>query len=1019
MKSSILVARIMRVIETDGLLGDGAGLACAFNEAVKAVNTRLESVQAAEASGQTSDAVRLMEDSPRLIDEINALDFNSLPEWEALCDRNGWQKPVAFDRTLIEKTLMFSESKAVAEPFLRMYRKAVRTNNNLLAVKALRRLVDVDQTQNWEANLVQAESVLQRELAEAFAAARSANDAEEQDRLAREILETAWQNKPTGRAFSDIQNYWKDKEARRREAEGLENLTLLRRCRDENWNRTLAFSMIQALDTLAESGWTLPLEERGMVDECRRRVADEMEAAEKEQRWKSCCETLHGAIQREDPVAIREAFAAPEFLDHEPPEDLLRDAQRVIEHDEAARRRKVRQIAVCSLLALVAVLGVSGWWLKQKLFSMRCEGEVAKMRALAEGAHPIDRLDEALRKLQEEDPDVYADPRVNVFQGKLKSMISANLARTNELVEILASLAHSRDAQWADDNGTVTGKLARVESLLTRDDADYRARWLKLKSAYAEHVAEKDEATRKKATKRHETLTARMHDLSVQLTGTIGGEDQDRALAVCKADAAEWRESYGALLPVLDGKLTEAEKELADAEQKQKNVREALGKLRAAQTAPEMLEARKALIDFYGSYSDIKRLTAHPIEVATAHEVLTGTTSAQKAFAAVGNSGIASDKFKTFLEEGVCSLKGAPSFYSLYGLMVAGDNSGSFFAVSKGRPDFKKPSYANAWQISGELLDFASKKMSDKIEKKIRMGFDSTGIKVYEIPSVDEVRTWVDLAAQANLTAGQFENEVLKKIEEHLRVINKVEHGKKAYLESERNSDVLNILTRGRYTALRRVIMLNIYFRWLKEDLGVMPPDGGLTRWTEKIAALAQPINVDGVPEDLSWVCLWERRVRQRNRECVDLLEKIPADWTARYRKWRAARSMIRDIARWKVETAGQLLFNPLNPWQKKDPTAVIPIVAQAVKTDHPLYVLRTGADSKLQMVKALIPSGDKWAMVAGAGHMPGEPLYQICRDGKPIDAEKEIKECLKTLPEQMAKSFVAKIPFFDMEEKK
>ena len=68
-------------------------------------------------------------------------------------------------------------------------------------------------------------------------------------------------------------------------------------------------------------------------------------------------------------------------------------------------------------------------------------------------------------------------------------------------------------------------------------------------------------------------------------------------------------------------------------------------------------------------------------------------------------------------------------------------------------------------------------------------------------------------------------------------------------------------------------------------------------------------------------------------------------------------------------------------------------------------------------MVKALVPSGGKWAMVAGAGHMPGEPLYQMCRDDKPIDAEKEIRECLKSIPERIVKTFVAKIPFFDMEE--
>ena len=58
MKSSILVARIMRVIETDGQIGDGAGLADAYADAVKSVNARMEAVHDAESTKQVSDAVR-------------------------------------------------------------------------------------------------------------------------------------------------------------------------------------------------------------------------------------------------------------------------------------------------------------------------------------------------------------------------------------------------------------------------------------------------------------------------------------------------------------------------------------------------------------------------------------------------------------------------------------------------------------------------------------------------------------------------------------------------------------------------------------------------------------------------------------------------------------------------------------------------------------------------------------------------------------------------------------------------
>ena len=1014
MKSSILIARIMRVIETDGQIGDGPGLADAFADAVKAVNARLEAVQAAEAAKQVSDAVRLMEDSPRLLDEINALDFNRLPDWEALCDREGWQKPMPFDRTLLEKVLMLSESKEVSEPFLKMYRKATLTNNNALAVRALRRLVEVDHSQDWETNLIRAEVPLQRQLYEQFVAATAAQDDEERDRIAHEVLDTPWRSVPTGRAYMDIKTYRDEKEAQRREAEGRENLTLLRRCRDENWNRALAFSMIQAIDTLVEGGWRMPGCEQELVDACRRRVAQEMEEEDRERRWKACCETLHGAIQREDTAAIREALSAPDFLDREPSEDLLRDAQRVIQHEEEERRRKMTRIAVCSLAALAAVLALSGWWLKQKLFNVRCEGEVSKLAALAKGAHAIDRIGEALRKLKTDDPEVHADPRVNVYEGKLKTMIAENLSRTNELTEILASLAVFRDAQWTNASDSVTGHFARVESLLTGDDADCRARFLKLKVSYGDHLAAVDAARRDKGTKRHETLTARMRDLAMQMEQAIGTELQDKALSVCKTDIAEWRGDYGTILPELDGQLTETEKGLAEAEQKQKNVRAALDKLRAAQTAPEILETRQSLIEFYSSFPVIKHLAPNPVDAATARDVLDGTSAEQKAFASDMNVGIAPDKFRAFLEESVASLAEIPSFYSLYGIMVSGDRMDKFFAVSKGRPDFKRPSYADAIQISGELLDFTNGKMTDKIEKRAHE------VRIYMLESMDEMRSCVEIGARSNLSIGQFENEVLKLVDSHLKAVSK-EDGKKtnSYLDSERRFDSWNTLSRGRYTAYRRIKMLDIYFRWLKDELKLMPPDSDLVRWAEKAETLAMDIHVDGIPDDLSWVCLWDGRVRRRNLDCIGLLEKIPADWVARYREWRTARNTLREVSGWKIETAGQLLFDPRNPYQQKNANVIIPIVKKSIALDYPLYVLRKEADGRLKMHKALVPMKGQWARTTGTELMTGEPLYRVTKDGKPIDAAAEIGAIIKNIPERIVRTFSAKIPFFDVEVKK
>lgn len=92
----------------------------------------------------------------------------------------------------------------MSEPFLRMYRKAVRLNDNALAVKALRRLVEVDRSQNWMEALEKAERVSQMSYVDRFEAARARGDEAEMDRVSQEFAETTWRNAPGARSRGTV-----------------------------------------------------------------------------------------------------------------------------------------------------------------------------------------------------------------------------------------------------------------------------------------------------------------------------------------------------------------------------------------------------------------------------------------------------------------------------------------------------------------------------------------------------------------------------------------------------------------------------------------------------------------------------------------------------------------------------------------------------------------------------------------------------------------------------------------------
>ena len=255
MRSSILISRISRLVETAGSSGGGAELAHAYADAVRKANARMEAVVAASEAKGASDAVRILSEDPPLIEEVSTLDFFQLSDWENLCDTNGWEIPPKIDKILTERVVEIGEKKDAIAPFLAMYKKAVRVDNVRLAVKSLRRLADIDKSQDWKKNLKQSERQLQNLIVSEFQKAESDDDRE---RLAQELLGGVWSEGIVAPGVDEIRSFRERREAEAREQTGAENLAILKRCRDEKWDRKLAFSMVQSVDALTEKGWQMP-----------------------------------------------------------------------------------------------------------------------------------------------------------------------------------------------------------------------------------------------------------------------------------------------------------------------------------------------------------------------------------------------------------------------------------------------------------------------------------------------------------------------------------------------------------------------------------------------------------------------------------------------------------------------------------------------------------------------------------------------------------------------------------------
>lgn len=1018
MRTNILVSRINRLVETageSGKSGDGAALAEEYAVAVDKVNTRLESVIAAADANSIGDAIRLISEDPPLLEEISTLDFFQLQDWENLCDMNGWRIPPKIDKQMMERAAEIGEAKDAIAPFLSMYKKAVRVNNVRLAVKSLRRLADLDSSQDWSRNLVQSERQLQSLIVDEFTAAENNGDNDACDSLVRELLDGTWKDGLSVAGVSKVREYRETRETEKRNVEGRENIEILKKCLNEKWDRKLALSLVQSIDNFVEKGWKIPAECQSVVDECRARCAHELEEEERELRWREVNETLHTAIQREDCAAIRDALSAPEFLDRDPMDGMLDQAQDILDHAEAMQRRKTRLIAMSALLAVLSVLGVSGWWLKNKMFVGRCEDEAARLanfdkQSKESPRHAISGMAECLDILKKNEPEVYAYPKVAQFETRLKALVAENLSRTNQIVSLLAELERMNAQSWSNvvEAASVTGRISQVESLLAKDDAEFRRRLFSVRGSWNDAVERKEKGQRDRAEKFQATLVAHLAVVTDRLKKELARVELNKEVVECQASIKEWKDIHAKHAEDIEAKLAEAEKAFNDALVEQQAYTNALAKLCDAKDAATVLEARKELVESFGNYPEVKALKPIQVGVEEVKDVMSAEPAAVKALVKAAKGGISQSEFDAFLKDSVRVIADLPEYYSLYGLVGKNDSSGKIVAVSKGKPDFERPSYEEAWKITcekGDLMSFKHKEIVKELKAK-------GGADAVLMPSSDEMKTLVEAANRANITIGAFESEVLNVIKQHMQSAHV-----SGYLETEKRMATYYNPVRGWMSPYRRVQFLAWYMRWLMEDLKVMPNDRELTQWRDRLETLANPVVVDGIPEALAWLCIWDNRVRRRMKDCAEMLNKMPVNWVERYRVIKAANRAFTVIEEWKVSYAGKVKFDPLDPKFVKEPGAIV-VDAPNVETNHPLYVLRKVGD-RLVLLQAFEPGKKSpWRMRTEVsntkeGYILGEPLYHVFAKGKYIDVQNEIAAIAKKAGIDKSDKRLSNIPLF------
>ena len=1003
MRSSILVSKIVRAVETGGGVGDGAGLAAQYAEAVMAVNARLDAAQTAIDAGQASEAVRLMEEEPKLVGEVGALDLHQFAAWQTLCASRGWTLPPMIDQRLVDRLLEVYNSSAMLEPALKTYRKAMRTRDGKQIVDALRRLVELDPgNAEWGRDLSRAEAELQKRLAGDFAAAA---DDERREEIASDLLDAPWSASPAPAVIGAAARWRAGRNEERRAKEQSEDLDVLHKISEGTWSRSQAEAVFAHLDALAECGTPLKPVDAAFVDSLRARCAAEADEEAKSARWTELMEALHAAVEHASPDEIRRVMAAPEFLDRPPDYDLLLGAKRVMRNAEEERRRKTRRILAVTVLAIAAVAGISGKIYADRRFKAICSAEAGKLESIANAPRAHEALEKALNKLKEESPRVYASAEVSAYEARLETIRKDRTARIGRAEDAVRRLEEAQNGGWEGDAKLLEDQFTKAKADIRPEDEDLSRRLSVVQLDFEKVKGDRRAAAIAKAREELAPLVDEAKALVSALKIRFFDDALERNLRDFRDKVALWKTSHGDVAPAEASELDAAVATIDTPEKKSRDAAAALVRLNSATNATEALSARDALCAYYPDFQDVSSLRPLQYGKNALEAIVSGADPSMSRFRDFSLRRTSDADFAEFVEKEVLWMESTPTFFDVYGV----DNGTVYVGFSVGgKAGMTKEDRSTATRREerclftpprgGNLIDAGENQYCPEITFSRPPTFvDSQRL----LRPCAELHDLVDAAKLPSADVRSFSSLIWKLFDAHI-----ANSALSSYPDSE--TKVRSPMAVDRFPAYKRVQML-LFYKNLLVKMGELVEVDKLPRKEadimRRIADLAAPVSVQGIPDELSWVCILDERVEKRNAECARFLASIPTSFGAALRASTSGLARLSGLSRWRAEFAGVLSFKPGSAGK------CIPQVRPGVRPDHPLYVLRMTKTGRPFLRKLLVhgKAKDAWMIAAGRGSewILGEPVFQVRDDGgNAVDAEPVIEKFLASLPESAAAKF-------------
>lgn len=952
MNSTLLISRIQRNFDTDGRCGDGAAVAADYVVAVNTVNRRLNTCMAYLAEAQQSEAIRIAEEHPALLDECATLSFVQLPAWQELCRQNGWPLAETINEYSIEKLNAVYASASALEPLLKLYRKAVRIQDLMLVIRCLRRIVSMDKANlTWRQDLAAFETRYLVSLKERFKQATASQDRESLSRIAEEVEAGGWIAPIDGALLVDISEYRKAERNEVWSVQFEEDMALLHNAfvaRD--LDKTKKF--LSNVQNLEKKGFVVPVAARSMLDEVSKWGEDAEAKRTKNAIRKRLSADLHKAIELADEHQIRALLASPEFAECSPDEDLNRRARLVLQRADFKKAQKRTRICVLIAFALAGVAVAAGLKYRQHLHVVKRTAAIQRLE-LAYTQENEKALRSVLQEIKTQDAALYEDGLVKIWEQKLLDLSQQVSLKRQTFDRLAEELQAKADARFATvDRAWVTNKLEEGKRTLPKNDLARNAKLAQWVEAFYESCEKEEKDREQTAANKMEALLSRSADLQQRLKSEKQTEALKDSVAELKNSFVEWQNTYSNQFPVLEVRVQGSCAELTNAEQQAQSVVDQLARLGSAKSIQEWISTRDVLVKYCDVYPEIKPLLVLmkvPFKEAVdgSLNVFIQTATRAKKYAWTTEK----EKLEKVLSD-IKEYSDVDTETKMYGIYAQDATLKSSTVFSLKAPNVKPSTTGVGVEISGML--FQPGKNPDGFEDGKINTFKSVTYAL--MPHCKYFNQLIDKASETSVSALVMALFLLEKMQK--------------------------IMDDTELTPYKRTQLLGVHFGYLL-TLTEFTQDDELARMEKKLRQLSKPLPILR-DAGISWLMNAQKDVQDREAECVEFIAKN-RDMVEQIRKWLCVQAMSAVVARQQLVFAGSVKLDGTNPPHFVGTTASYNAVC-ALRMEDNCYKLR----------HVLQVTGDTVALASrDTVLLPGEPLFAFSSNSQISSLSEEIIKIL------------------------